>query len=172
MSLHELKPNAGSVHKKKRKARGIGSGKGKTAGRGGKGQAKRNNISPAFEGGQTPLHRRLPVKKGFRNPTQVNYIVVNLNDLEERFDAGAEVTLDALVEKGLIRNNRENVKCLAQGELSKKLSVKVHKASKAAQAAIEKAGGSFEAIGVEGKTPVQRKEEKAAARAKSEAESK
>ena len=141
MYLHDLKPAEGSTKRKKRLARGIGSGKGKTAGRGTKGQKARNNIHPAFEGGQTPIHRRLPVKKGFRNVNAKEFAIINLDDLEDNFKAGDEVTPEALVEKGITHLKKDGLKVLAFGTLSKKLKVSAHKFSKAAAEAIEKAGG-------------------------------
>lgn len=141
MALHELRPPKGSVKRKKRLARGIGSGKGKTAGRGTKGQKARRQINPVFEGGQTPIHRRLPVKKGFRNVKHKEFAIVNLDDLEKHFDAGSEVTPEALMEKGVIGGLKDGVKVLAFGELKKKLKVKAHKFSKAAAEKIAAAGG-------------------------------
>ncbi len=139
--LHELKPNKGSRKSRRRVGRGIGSGKGKTCTRGTKGQKSRRQIPPAFEGGQTPIHRRLPVKKGFRNPTKREYAIVNLDDLEKLFDKGTEVTPDKLVASGIIGGVRDGVKVLGFGELTKKLTVKAHKFSGAAKSAIEAAGG-------------------------------
>ncbi|HXH61250.1 MAG TPA: 50S ribosomal protein L15 [Fimbriimonadaceae bacterium] len=141
MKIHELRPPKGSVKRKKRIARGIGSGKGKTAGRGTKGQKARRQINPVFEGGQTPIHRRLPVKKGFRNVNHVEFAIVNLDDLEKNFKAGEEVTPEALMAKGVIDKLKDGVKVLAFGEVSKKLKVKATKFSKAAEAKIKAAGG-------------------------------
>ena len=141
MSLHELRPPKGSTKRKKRIARGIGSGKGKTATRGTKGQKARRQINPIFEGGQTAIHRRLPVKKGFRNVKHKEFAIVNLDDLEKHFDAGSEVTPEALTEKGVIGGLKDGVKVLAFGELKKKLKVKAHKFSKAAAEKIAAAGG-------------------------------
>jgi large subunit ribosomal protein L15 len=141
MALHTIRSPKGSTHSKKRLARGIGSGKGKTAGRGTKGQKARRQINPVFEGGQTPIHRRLPVKKGFRNVKHVEFAIVNLDDLENHFDAGAEVTPEALIEKGVIGGLKDGVKVLAFGELKKKLKVKAHRFSKAAAEKIAAAGG-------------------------------
>ena len=146
MSLHELRPPKGSVKRKKRIARGIGSGKGKTATRGTKGQKARRQINPVFEGGQTPIHRRLPVKKGFRNVKHREYAVVNLDDLETHFSAGGEVTPEALVEKGVIGALKDGVKVLAHGELKKKLKVKAHRFSKAAAEKIAAAGGEVSTL--------------------------
>ena len=137
MSLHELKPPKGATKRKRRVARGIGSGMGKTATRGTKGQKARRQINPNFEGGQTPIQRRLPVKKGFRNINHKEFAIVNLDDLETLFKAGDEVTPEALLKAGII----PGMKVLAYGSLSKKLTVKAHRFSKAAQAAIEAAKG-------------------------------
>ena len=141
MSLHELRPPKGSTKRKKRIARGIGSGKGKTATRGTKGQKARRQINPIFEGGQTAIHRRLPVKKGFRNVKHKEFAVVNLDDLEKHFDAGKEVNPENLIEKGVISSQKDGVKILAFGELKKKLTVKAHGFSKAAAEKIAAAGG-------------------------------
>lgn len=141
MALHTIRSPKGSTHKKKRLARGIGSGKGKTAGRGTKGQKARRQINPVFEGGQTPIHRRLPVKKGFRNVKHLEFAIVNLDDLEKHFEAGNEVTPESLAEKGIIGGLKDGVKVLAHGELKKKLKVKAHRFSKAAAEKIAAAGG-------------------------------
>lgn len=141
MSLHELVPPAGSTKPKRRVGRGIGSGMGKTATRGTKGQKARRQIHPNFEGGQTPIQRRLPVKKGFRNINHKEYAIVNLDDLENLFEAGAEVTPETLLATGILPGLKDGVKVLAFGELKKKLTVKAHKFSKAAAEAISKAGG-------------------------------
>ncbi len=141
MGLHDLKPNAGSTKRKRRVARGIGSGMGKTATRGTKGQKARRQIHPNFEGGQTPIQRRLPVKKGFRNINHKEYAIVNLDDLERLFKAGDEVTPDSLLKTGIIPGLKDGVKILAFGSLSKKLKVSAHKFSAKAKEAIEKAGG-------------------------------
>lgn len=141
MGLHEFKPSEGSTFPKRRVGRGIGSGMGKTCTRGTKGQKARRQIHPNFEGGQTPIQRRLPVKKGFRNINHKEYAIVNLDDLERLFDNGAEVTPETLLKTGIIPGIKDGVKILAFGELKKKLTVKAHKFSKTAQAAIEKAKG-------------------------------
>ncbi len=139
--LHEMSPNPGSTKRRRRVGRGIGSGMGKTCTRGTKGQKARRQISPWFEGGQTPIHRRLPVKKGFRNVNHKEYAVVNLDDLEKHFEKGAEVTAEALMAKGVIGGMMDGVKILGFGTLSKKLKVNAHKFSATAKAAIEAAGG-------------------------------
>ena len=141
MKLHELKPADGSKKRKVRVGRGIGSGHGKTAGRGTKGQKARRNIHPGFEGGQTPIHRRLPVKKGFRNINHVEYAVLNIGTLEASFESGAEVNPATIREKGLVGNVKDGLKILGHGELKKKLKVSAHAFSKSAQEKIEKAGG-------------------------------
>jgi large subunit ribosomal protein L15 len=146
MKLHELKPAEGSRHDRKRKGRGIGSGNGKTAGKGHKGQNARSGggVRPGFEGGQTPLARRLP-KRGFTNINRKEYAVVNLDALN-RFEDGTEVTPELLIETGLIKKELAGVKVLAKGNLEKKLTVKAHKFSSAAEEAIKAAGGQTEVI--------------------------
>jgi len=141
MKLNTFNPPAGSTFKKRRIARGIGSGMGKTATRGTKGQKARRQIHPRFEGGQSPIQRRLPVKKGFRNINHKEYAVINLDDLQNLFDAGAEVTPDALYATGIISKRKDGVKVLAFGKLEKKLTVRAQKFSKAAQEAITAKGG-------------------------------
>ena len=146
MKLHELKPAEGSRQVRTRVGRGTSSGNGKTAGRGQKGQKARSGggVRLGFEGGQTPLFRRLP-KRGFTNVNRKDYAVINL-DVLNRFEDGAEVTPVALVEAGIVKNEKAGIKVLANGELNKKLTVKAAKFSKAAQEAIEAAGGSIEVI--------------------------
>lgn len=143
-NLGNLSPAKGSNKSIKRIGRGIGSGLGKTSGKGHKGQKARKGggIAPGFEGGQTPLYRRLP-KRGFTNIFRVEYTTVDLGDLN-RFDNDATVTIDTLKEVGLIKSTRTKIKILGNGSLDKKLSVKVQKATKSAKEAITKAGGSFE----------------------------
>ena len=146
MKLHELKPAEGSRQERNRVGRGSSSGNGKTSGRGQKGQKSRSGggVRLGFEGGQTPLFRRLP-KRGFTNVNRKDYAVINL-DVLNRFEDGAEVTPVALVEAGIVKNEKAGIKVLANGELNKKLTVKAAKFSKAAQEAIEAAGGSIEVI--------------------------
>ena len=144
MKLHDLKPAPGSKRPKRRVGRGIGGKGGKTAGRGSKGQGARGTVSPRFEGGQTPLHRRTPKSKGFTNPFRVEYHVVNLETLE-LFDAGTEVTPETLRSHGLVAK-RGLVKVLGRGELTKSLTVRAHGFSGAAIRAIEAAGGTTEVI--------------------------
>lgn len=141
MRLNDIQPPKGSTKSKRRIGRGIGSGMGKTATRGTKGQKARRQIHPNFEGGQTPIQRRLPVKKGFRNINHKEYAIINLDDLENLFEKGDEVTPEKLIEKGIIPGVKDGVKVLAYGELKKKLTVKAHKFSKNAAAAIEAAKG-------------------------------
>jgi large subunit ribosomal protein L15 len=144
MKLHDLKPAPGSKRARRRVGRGIGGKGGKTAGRGSKGQGARSTVSPRFEGGQTPLHRRTPKAKGFTNPFRVEYHVVNLSTLET-FDAGTEVTPESLRAHGLVAK-RGLVKVLARGELTKPLTVRAHGFSAAAVRAIEGAGGTTEVL--------------------------
>ena len=144
MKLNELKPAEGSRKVRNRVGRGDSSGNGKTAGRGQKGQKARSKTRLGFEGGQMPLFRRMP-KRGFNNINRKVYAVVNVNDLN-RFEDGQEITNTVLVEAGLVKNEKDGIKLLANGKLEKKLNVKVDKFSAAAQAAIEAAGGSIEVI--------------------------
>jgi large subunit ribosomal protein L15 len=141
MSLNKFQPSEGSSFKKRRVGRGIGSGMGKTATRGTKGQKARRQIHPLFEGGQSPIQKRLPVKKGFRNINHKDFAIVNLDDLQNLFEEGAEITPETLIASGIIAKHKDGVKILAFGELSKKLTVRAHKFSKAAVAAIEAKGG-------------------------------
>jgi len=146
MELNNLKPKKGARHAKKRVGRGPGSGHGKTSGRGEKGQKSRSGFSRSlgFEGGQMPLHRRLP-KRGFTNIFKKDYAVVNVSDLE-RFDNGATIDEAALRQAGLVKGQHDGVKVLGDGELSKKLTVSATKFSKSAKEIIEKAGGSCQEI--------------------------
>jgi len=145
LKLHELKPAEGSTKSRKRVGRGNGSGLGNTAGRGSKGQKARSGggVRPGFEGGQMPITRRLP-KRGFTNNFRKEYEVINVSDLEERFENGEEVTIEALFETGLINKVKDGVKVLGDGELTKSLTVKVHKVSKTAAEKITAAGGKVE----------------------------
>lgn len=146
MELKDLYPAPGSHHRKKRVGRGPGSGKGKTAGRGENGQLSRSGGGKraGFEGGQTPLARRLPKLPGFTNINRVEYVPVNVKLLEERFEAGDVVDRDSLIEKGIIKNYEDLIKVLGDGDLTKALTVKVDKVSAGAQAKIEAAGGKVE----------------------------
>lgn len=141
MGLHDIQPPKGSSFKKRRVGRGIGSGMGKTATRGTKGQKARRQIHPNFEGGQSPIFRRLPVKKGFRNINHKEYSIVNLDDLEKLFNNGDEVTPETLAKTGITHAANDGVKILAFGTLTKKLKVTAHKFSKAASDAITAKGG-------------------------------
>ncbi len=148
ISLHTLKAPPGSTHRKKRVGRGQGSGLGKTAGRGGKGQKARsgNMHFEGFEGGQSPLQRRLP-KRGFINPFKHTYTVINLSEIEKRFESGNTVDEASLRTKGVLKGKEAHqVKILGIGTLSKKLTVKAHAFSAKAKAEIEKAGGAAEVI--------------------------
>ncbi|RKD22686.1 50S ribosomal protein L15 [Ammoniphilus oxalaticus] len=146
MKLHELKPAAGSRKERKRVGRGQSSGWGKTSGRGHKGQKARSGggVRPGFEGGQNPLIRRLP-KRGFTNPTRVEYAEVNVDKLN-RFEANTEVTPELLLETGVISSLRDGVKILGDGELAVALTVKANKFSKSAVEKVEAAGGKTEVI--------------------------
>lgn len=147
MQLNELADNQGARKNRIRVGRGMGSGKGKTAGRGVKGQKSRSGVSiNGFEGGQMPIHRRLP-KRGFKNHSRVEFAVVNLADLQRAIDAGKldakkDITRESLVEAGLVKPRDERIKLLGKGTLSAKVKIAVTKASKAAVEAVEKAGGN------------------------------
>lgn len=146
MKLHELKPAAGSRKAPKRIGRGTGSGLGRNAGKGEKGQKARSGggVRPGFEGGQMPLYRRLP-KRGFTNIFAKEIVSINVNRLNV-FDDGTEVTIEMLLEKGIIGKVNDGVKILGNGEITKKLTVKVNKFSKAAAEKIEAAGGKVEVV--------------------------
>ncbi len=145
-TLHTLKPPKGARHKIKRVGRGIGSGKGKTSGRGMKGQmARRQPTRPGFEGGQNPIHRRVP-KRGFVNIFRVEYHGVNLTLIEGKFAAGEEVNLESLHAKGLVPKRAKRIKLLGMGELSTAVKIKVHRASESAKGKVEAAGGSLELL--------------------------
>ena len=146
MNLHELSPAEGATKKSKRIGRGHGSGWGKTAGKGHKGQKARSggSIRPGFEGGQMPLQRRIP-KRGFNNIFAKNIVAVNVAALEV-FEDGAEVTAEALTEKGIVKKACDGIKILGNGSLTKKLTVKVNAFSESAKQKIEAAGGKAEVI--------------------------
>jgi large subunit ribosomal protein L15 len=146
MDLSNLKPAPGSTKNRKRIGRGPGSGTGKTSGKGHKGQNARSGggVKPGFEGGQMPLQRRLP-KRGFTSLNRKVYALVNLRDLDQ-FEAGSVVDLEALGKAGLIRGVKDGVKVLAEGKLSKALTVQAHKFSKTAAEKIEAAGGKAEVL--------------------------
>src|SRR6266851_2553348 len=147
MSLNDLKPPRGAKHSKKRIGRGQGSGQGKTASRGHKGAKSRSGFKfkRGFEGGQMPLHRRVP-KRGFHNPFRVEYEVVNLDTLATKFDAGTLVTPELLRERGLVAGRGRPVKILARGDVGKALTVRAHQFSGKAAEKILAAGGKTEAI--------------------------
>ncbi|MDO4832597.1 MAG: 50S ribosomal protein L15 [Clostridia bacterium] len=147
MKLHELTPAAGSKKAVKRIGRGPASGQGKTAGKGHKGQLARagRGMRPGFEGGQMPLQRRLP-KRGFNNIFAKEIVTVNVSDLEKRFNDGDVVDVAALKASGLIKKELDGVKVLGNGDLTKKLEVKVNAYSEAAKAKIEAAGGKAEVV--------------------------
>lgn len=144
MKVHDLKPPEGSRRPRRRVGRGIAGKGGKTAGRGMKGQGARDTVKPGFEGGQTPLMRRTPKAKGFKNPFRIEYVVVNLDTLET-FDASSTVDPDALRARGLVHKHGL-VKVLGRGELTKTLTVRAHGFSAAATRAIEAAGGTVETL--------------------------
>ncbi len=148
MALNNLRPPRGAKHSKKRVGRGPGSGHGKTASRGSKGAKSRSGFrhKRGFEGGQMPLHRRVP-KRGFTNPFRLEYEVINLDRLAEVFDAGSAVTPEVLHERGLVRRLGLPVKVLGRGELAKALTVRAHKFSASAAQKIAAAGGTAERIG-------------------------
>lgn len=146
MKLHELKPAEGSTHVRNRVGRGPGSGNGKTAGKGHKGQKARSGggVRPGFEGGQNPLYRRLP-KRGFTNINRKEYAIVNLDELN-RFAEGTEVTPEALMESGVVKNAKDGIKILGNGEIQVKLTVKANKFSQTAVEKIAAIGGKTEVI--------------------------
>jgi large subunit ribosomal protein L15 len=146
MKLHNLRPAEGSTKSRKRVGRGTGSGLGTTAGRGMNGQNSRSGggVRPGFEGGQMPLFRRIP-KRGFNNPFRKEWTIVNVEDLN-RFDDNAEITIEALVEAGLVKKVNYGVKILGNGELQKKLTIKANKFTQSASKKIEAAGGKAEVI--------------------------
>ena len=151
MNLNELRDNPGSRLKSKRLGRGIGSGKGKTSGRGGKGQTARSGVRiKGFEGGQMPLHRRLP-KRGFHNVFRLEFVEINLDRLQEAIDAklvdvGSVINAESLVKARVLRRAKDGVRLLGRGEIKAKLNIEVHGASKSAIAAVEKAGGTVKIL--------------------------
>lgn len=147
MKLHELSPAPGSNIPVKRIGRGPASGQGKTAGKGHKGQKARagKGVRPGFEGGQMPLQRRLP-KRGFNNIFAKEIAIVNLSALEERFESGAVIDIEAILASGLVKKQLDGIKVLGHGELTKKFTVKVNAFSKSAKEKIEAAGGTAEII--------------------------
>jgi large subunit ribosomal protein L15 len=151
MKLSDIADNAGSRKKRMRVGRGIGSGKGKQAGRGGKGQTARSGVRiKGFEGGQMPLHRRLP-KRGFNNIFKLDFAEINLDRLQEAIDAKLvdikeTITAESLVKTGVLRRAKDGLRLLGRGELKAKLAIEVHGASKSAIAAVEKAGGTVKVL--------------------------
>ena len=151
MKLSDIADNAGSRKKRMRVGRGIGSGKGKTSGRGGKGQTARSGVRiKGFEGGQMPMHRRLP-KRGFNNIFRLDFAEINLDRLQEAIDnklvdVSATVTAETLVKAGVLRRAKDGLRLLGRGEIKAKLTIEVHGASKSAIAAVEKAGGSVKVL--------------------------
>ena len=143
MKIHDLKPAPGSTRPRQRVGRGIGGKGGKTAGRGTKGQNARNSVKPGFEGGQLPLTQRIPKLKGFKNPFRVEYVVVNLDTLQEV--PGDEVTPDSLRAGGVVHKHGL-VKVLGRGEITRAVRVKAHAFSRSAEQAITAAGGSVEVL--------------------------
>jgi large subunit ribosomal protein L15 len=148
MDLSDLKPSEGSKKNRKRVGRGHGTGQGAQAGRGHKGAQSRSGFKfkRGFEGGQMPLHRRIP-KRGFHNAFRVEYAVVNLDTLAERFDAGTVVTPELLRERGLVHGTSRQIKVLARGDIAKQLTVRAHKFSGKAAEKIAAAGGAAEVVG-------------------------
>ena len=151
MKLSDIADNAGSRKKRMRVGRGIGSGKGKTSGRGGKGQTARSGVRiKGFEGGQMPLHRRLP-KRGFNNAFRVEYAEINLDRIQQAIDAnaidaGSAINAESLVKAGVLRRAKAGVRLLGRGEIKAKINIEVHGASKSAIEAVEKAGGSVKIL--------------------------
>ena len=151
MKLSDIADNAGSRKKRMRVGRGIGSGKGKTAGRGGKGQTARSGVRiKGFEGGQMPLHRRLP-KRGFTNIFRLDFAEINLDHIQQAIDAKLidvkhAITAESLVKARVLRRSKAGVRLLGRGELKAKLNIEVHGASKTAIAAVEKAGGTVKIL--------------------------
>jgi large subunit ribosomal protein L15 len=149
IGLHNLKPAPGSTHRRKRVGRGIGSGHGKTSTRGHKGNKARGQVNPNFEGGQTPLHRRLPQVRGFKPVNKKFYALVNLSDIETAFPTGAVISPETLVAAGVLRDMRDGLKVLGDGEVTKKFAVSTHKISKSAQEKLVAAGGTVEILAAE-----------------------
>ena len=147
MKLHELSPAAGSTKEHFRKGRGAGSGNGKTAGKGHKGQNARSGggVRPGFEGGQLPLYRKLP-KRGFTNHLAKQYAIVNLDTLENKYAAGAVIDIDTLINDKVIKNKFDGLKVLANGEITKAITVKAAVFSASAKEKIEAAGGKAEVV--------------------------
>ena len=151
IGLHNLQPAEGSTHRRKRVGRGIGSGHGKTSTRGHKGNKARGQVNPNFEGGQTPLHRRLPHLRGFKPVNKKFYALVNVDILQQQFEDGAEITPASLVANGVLRDIHDGLKILGNGEVTKKFTVRAHKFSQSAQEKLTAAGGSVEVLRAEAK---------------------
>ena len=157
IGIHNMHPTEGSTHRRKIVGRGIGSGHGKTATRGHKGNKARGQINPNFEGGQTPLHRRLPQLRGTasRNPRgfkpyhKTEYALVNVGELDAQFDAGSEITPEVLMSRGILRNLHDGLKILGDGDVSKSFTVRAHKFSQSAQEKLQAAGGTVEILAAE-----------------------
>jgi large subunit ribosomal protein L15 len=151
MKLSEIADNPGSRKKRMRVGRGIGSGKGKTSGRGGKGQTARSGVRiKGFEGGQMPMHRRLP-KRGFNNIFRLDFVEINLDRIQQaidakKLDASSVINAEALVKSGALRRAKDGVRLLGRGEIKAKINIEVHGASKSAIAAVEKAGGTVKIL--------------------------
>jgi large subunit ribosomal protein L15 len=151
MKLSEIADNAGARKKRMRVGRGIGSGKGKQAGRGGKGQTARSGVRiKGFEGGQMPMHRRLP-KRGFNNIFALDFVEINLDRIQQaidakKLDAGSVINAEALIKSGALRRAKDGVRLLGRGELKTKINIEVYGASKSAVAAVEKAGGTVKIL--------------------------
>ncbi|ABQ37052.1 MULTISPECIES: 50S ribosomal protein L15 [Bradyrhizobium] len=151
MKLSDIADNAGARKKRMRVGRGIGSGKGKTSGRGGKGQTARSGVRiKGFEGGQMPMHRRLP-KRGFNNIFALDFVEINLDRIQQaidakKLDAGSVINAEALVKSGALRRAKDGVRLLGRGEITAKVNIEVHGASKSAIAAVEKAGGTVKLL--------------------------
>ena len=146
MKLHELSPAKGSHQARKRLGRGVASGQGKTAGRGTKGQGSRSGggVRPGYEGGQMPIHRRLP-KRGFTNIFKKQIAIINVQDLN-RFESGSQIDDIALVQQGLVKGRYDAIKLLGKGEIDRPVQIKVNAVSKSAQEKITAAGGTVEVI--------------------------
>ena len=146
MKLNQIADNPGARKNRMRVGRGIGSGMGKTGGRGGKGQTARSGVAiKGFEGGQMPLHRRLP-KRGFHNIFRLDFAEVNLDRLQAAIDAKGTINAESLVKSGVLRRSKDGVRLLGRGKITAKVTIEVHGASKSAVEAVEKAGGSVKIL--------------------------
>ncbi len=146
ISVHTLKPAEGSTHRRKRIGRGLGSGHGKQATRGHKGNKARGQVNPNFEGGQTPLHRRLPQLRGFKPVNKKVYALINVGALQSQFEDGAVITPDLLVERGILRDLHHGLKVLGGGDVTRKFTVHANKISESAREKLEAAGGKVEIL--------------------------